>query len=598
MTSQPIVSRTDLRASSALFAAEPTMRTLPGLRSQPLGADPAGKVVALRGDEVIDRARFAAEVIAWRAVLADRGWRRAALYFEDAARFAAALFGAWHAGLEVCVPTDAQATLERISEEVDAVLGDVPAPAVVLPAVSDGPGRAASGPRAFAELDPQNARLTLCSTSSSGELVMITRCLEQLEAEVLALEAAFGTALQADPLPLVAGTVTHQQIDGLLFRILWPLRAGRPFLASRLATPQQLALLPAGQPRVLVSCPTDLHRLQPGAACEQARTGLLALFSTGGSLSLAAAADAETLLGRSPTEVYGSTRTGGIAWRQRGRDGDRWTPLPGVQWRLEDGLLSVRSSRLSTYDWTSTGDRAQALVDGRFRLLGSAGGEALRIQDAGAALPAVERALLACAEIAQARVLPLGTTQDSELAVVAVLTARGREILLRDGRDALIARLRARLLESVERVALPSQWRYVDALPVDLLGVATEGALATLFQAEMPVSKWLELGSAEALAELDVHAALLVLDGHFPAESILPGVAQLDWAANLARECFPMPLRMARIEVLKFRRAVQPGTRVKLALNWDAETGTLSFRYTSAEGEHSSGRVVFEARNA
>ena len=59
-----------------------------------------------------------------------------------------------------------------------------------------------------------------------------------------------------------------------------------------------------------------------------ARTQVRAIFSSGGPLLPESSQQAHALLGQSPTEVYGSSETGGVAWRQRARDGDAWTARP------------------------------------------------------------------------------------------------------------------------------------------------------------------------------------------------------------------------------------------------------------------------------
>jgi 3-hydroxymyristoyl/3-hydroxydecanoyl-(acyl carrier protein) dehydratase len=96
--------------------------------------------------------------------------------------------------------------------------------------------------------------------------------------------------------------------------------------------------------------------------------------------------------------------------------------------------------------------------------------------------------------------------------------------------------------------------------------------------------------------ELDLDADLAVFDGHFPQATILPGVAQLDWAIRFGREAFPLPPRFLRMEALKFQRVARPGDRIRLHLQWAAEKSTLAFQYTSAHGPHASGRVVFAAQ--
>ena len=66
------------------------------------------EVLAWRGGAALSVAQFAAQVAAWRDALAAQPGGRWALFTEDTFDFAAALFGAWHAGKTVIVPGDMQ----------------------------------------------------------------------------------------------------------------------------------------------------------------------------------------------------------------------------------------------------------------------------------------------------------------------------------------------------------------------------------------------------------------------------------------------------------------------------------------------------------
>ncbi len=204
-------------------------------------------------------------------------------------------------------------------------------------------------------------------------------------------------------------------------------------------------------------------------------------------------------------------------------------------------------------------------------------------------LSGVERALTAGGLVTEARALVV----DGRLAVVAVPGADGRAVLEAEGKRALDARLAAWLLQSVERIALPRRWRYVNALPVNSQGKSTESLLAVLFRPAMPAVRWTRRDADSAAALLDIVPELAVFDGHFPGAPLLPGVAQLGWAIGLARQCFGGLPRVLRTEVLKFQRPVPPGTTLELALRWQPASGMLDFSYGSPAGRHASGRVVF-----
>ena len=555
----------------------------PGLAERP---------VAWRGAAAIRRAQFLHDVGRWQTAFAAHPGRRFALYADDVYTFSAALYGAWHAGKEVFLPGDTQpATLERLMAEVDGCAGDLPGalvPADPLTAPADLPPRQ--------PLDPRATRLVIYTSGSGGEPAAIGKRLDQLDAEMHNLQAAFG-ALMAQPgeASTVYSTVSHQHIYGLLFCVLWPLAAGRLVDVQRLVYPEQMAERLAERPCVLVSSPAHLKRLPDNLDWAPLRRTLRAVFSSGGPLPPEAAQAAWTLLGHSPTEVYGSSETGGIAWRRRAEHGDRWNLLPGVQWRLQSELLAVRSAHLADDDWWETSDRVRADGADGFVLLGRAD-RIVKIEEKRVSLTAMENALLAGGDIAEARALLVPTEAGTRLALVAVPTASGWQRLQAEGKNRFNERLRAELLKTVERVALPRRFRYVRRLPFNSQGKSTEALLLALFRPAMPQPDWQLREAHQATARLEVTADLAVFDGHFPEMPVLPGVAQVDWAIALARGCFPLPARFLRLEMLKFQRPVLPPVRLELTLHWQADASRLSFRYTGAAGVvHSSGKAVFEA---
>ena len=554
----------------------------PGLEARP---------VAWRAGQLIERGRFLADVRAWQAAFSSQPGPRVALYFDDSYDFACALFGAWHAGKEVCLPGDSQpATLQRLLPDVGACGGELPGALRPLPGTpSAGVGLA---------LDPQHTRLVVYTSGSSGEPLAIAKRLAQLDAELRTLQAAFGTHLDDPSGPAsVYATVSHQHIYGLLFHILWPLAAGRPFVAERLVYPEEMAALLGRRRSWLVTSPAHLKRLPASLDWQGVGAGLQAVFSSGGPLPAEAADSAQALLGHSPVEVFGSSETGGVAWRQRARHGDHWTALPGVDWRIEGDLLAVRSPHLADEGWFLTADRVQAGSGGDFVLLGRAD-RVVKIEEKRVSITAMERALCRGGELADARVVVLPTEAGVRLAVVGVPGAAGLA-LLRNGKRQLNERLRAALLDTVERVALPRRFRYVAALPVNAQGKVTEAGLLSLFRPVMPQVVWHEQSEARAEAELDIGADLLAFDGHFPEAPLLPGVVQLDWAIHFGRSCFAsMPRQFLRASNLKFQRPVLPGMRLRLQLSWDAAGGALAFVYSSSGGRHASGSLLFGVPDA
>ncbi len=527
-----------------------------------------------------DRAHWLTRVRAWRRAFLPMQGRDVALACEDGLEFSAALFGAWQAGATPWLPADVlPATLQRLRDDGLAFAGDLPEGVQAADGSDDG--------IELHELDSDACALVLFTSGSTGQPAAIRKSLRQLDAEVAALESAFA-ALAGDA--LVHGTVSHQHIYGLLFRILWPLSARRPFARQRLAYNEQLTLL-GPQPVALVASPAHLKRLPDAQDWRSLSQGLRVVFSSGGALPVDAARDVLRLWGQAPIEVFGSTETGGIAWRRGDGSRSPWQPLPGVEWRLEGELLQVCSPHLPTADWWPTSDRAFASGDGRFQLLGRAD-RIVKIEERRISLDAIEARLLRASEwLDEVRLVALPGPRVL-LAAVAVPTAMGRVVLDGEGRAAFAQRLRDWLSGHCDPIALPRRWRFPDAMPVDARGKTSERALAALFRPLMPVPHWQARDAHSATVTMMAIPELAAFEGHFPQAPILPGVVLVDWAVRLGREAFGLSGGLLRMEALKFQQLVRPGTELTAELAWAPHR--LDFRFTSAHGVHAGGRLRFD----
>lgn len=577
------------------------------LLASAIAARPPGGIAGWRAGEAVTHGWLAGRLHAWRALLEQREGRDFALYLEDSLEFAAALLGAWQAGKTVWLCADTlEASCVALGASVDGFLGEFPAAYAPLTPAADTAGVMLPAPSR--DIDADAAVLVVHTSGSTGAAQAIAKRLSQLESEVAVLEQLFG-ARNGDA--AVVATVSHQHIYGLLFKVLWPLCAGRPIVAHSAEYPQQLAVLLAGRDSVLVASPAHLKRLPEQLAWQGARSRLRAVYSSGGPLALDTARAVAHLLGTAPVEVYGSSETGGVAWRQRGADGDQaWQAFPNVEWRLAgQELLEVRSPHLPDRDWLRLADRVQARGDGRFELLGRSD-RVVKIEEKRISLDRIEAGLQRSPLVDEARVLLCAAAGQREmLAAFVVLAAEGRALLAAEGKLALNRRLRAALAGVAAAVALPRRWRYLEQLPLNAQGKTTHAALLALLAPDaaqpqpdaqperprQPHLRELERGTHAVRLELAVPPDLLYFDGHFAGAPILPGVVQLDWAIAYGRRYFALPPHFRGVAALKFQHVIQPGDTVQLELLHDAAKGTLNFRYQSSDRQHASGRVLFDA---
>ena len=404
-------------------------------------------------------------VHAWLTHLRRRPERQITLAGERRPlELAAALWAAWHAGREVFLAPPGQSGPGYVQPTEDPVDCD-------------------PRPPALARLDPASTWLHLRSSGSTGPPRWVRIGLAQLQAEVYALEATFGPQLGDAP---CCSTVPLHHLYGLLFALLWPLAAGRTVPAACLQPTAALPTLPT--PPILVTSPAHLRRLgRPGAP------PVRIVFSSGGPLPAAIAQRAAAHLGGGLREIYGSTETGGIAWRVAGATA--WTPLPSVRWRLIDGRLEVQSAFLPaarprlTADcarcvpeapgvWAAAGREGSPwrtdafLLDGRCDRL-------VKVEEEQVALADLEAHVtgLPWVEACSALLLPV---EPPVLAAVVALEADAWRRCQAEGEAACRAQLR-RHVASLSPAARPRRWRLVPHLPSDDRGKTPHAALLAQF---------------------------------------------------------------------------------------------------------------------
>lgn len=536
------------------------------------------------------------------AAFARQSARRYALSIEDSFYFAQALFA-----LLACEKTPlilASAAPDYIASladsydvllterDVSALLDDRIPGVLITPVIpSSGAEAAASTGQAMARIAP-DALLTLYTSGSSQVPKAVHKTLAQFNAEVHTLQMQWGDAIGD---AIVLSGVPHHHIYGLLFSVLWPLAAGRPFSRTLCLTPQALQTqLSQSGAAVVVSTPAQLSRWPSIEGFAALTPQPLIFFSSGGPLSFAAAIDYTSTFGAAPIEVYGSTETGGIGWRRQDL-GDAWTVVPGAQIRAAlDGALEVRSAHLGHDDWHRTDDAVTIDDAGRFRLQGRLD-RVLKIHGKRLSLPEIEARLASHEYVAQSAVVLLEPRSHERTGAIVVLTEAGNAALMTQGRVRMAKILRRHLAAYFDLAVLPRYWRFRFALPFDARGKLPAAALAAVFATpdDGPEIMAEAHEGEHRRYELRVPPTLLHFAGHFPGLPILPGVVQIDWAIRLAAIHLPQIRRVASIDKLKFTAPVGPAALLILDMKHDSARRRMQFSYRLGERECASGVIVY-----
>ncbi len=270
------------------------------------------------------------------------------------------------------------------------------------------------------------------------------------EASYMCKRFAFG------PGDFFLSTMPVQHIYGFLFSVVAPLLVGARVVRDTAYFPAEIVEILSGKhPTVFISGPVHYRLLRQGTLHLPA---LRLATSSGGMLD---PADGERFFhdtGIGVTEIYGSTETGGLAFRNRAEGEKYWTPLDLVKWKTQGERLCVLSPFLSMKIPTDddgffvTADRVRPADPGKFLLLGRMDG-VVKVAGERVDLMEVEQKIRTLDQVLDAHVLSVPSAK------------RGREIVAMVVTECTTGELVRLLRDLMEPYALPRRFVKVDKIP-------------------------------------------------------------------------------------------------------------------------------------
>ncbi|MGE0790143.1 MAG: class I adenylate-forming enzyme family protein [Sandaracinaceae bacterium] len=377
---------------------------------------------------------------------------------RDRYRFAVAMIAAWQRGYSIALPPNPQLeTIRAIRErpgvvtaihDIDGVDKGIDVRAAHVQSAAR--ERVGLMPHARWPALPQDRLLaTVYTSGSTGEHTACPKTAGQLLGEARVLARTFEPPVGSRFVPMVP---THH-IYGLLFGVLLPLSSGGAFYRHTPLHASEIAALASAGIDVLVTVPAHLRGMLIAKEGELPR--IARVFSSAAPLSPRVASQVRARFGWTISEVFGSSETGGIGWRDSGGQGP-WTPLSGVSVAAgDDERIRVDSPFLGEGPRPYVGaDRVRVHPDGTFEHLGRAD-DVHKVGGVRVAVPEVEQRLLAIDGVRDAAVIAreVGGARHKEL--WAAVVAPGLDV----------AHLRAELTKWLAPVAVPRRFKLVDALP-------------------------------------------------------------------------------------------------------------------------------------
>ncbi|MEZ8380216.1 AMP-binding protein [Vibrio splendidus] len=397
-------------------------------------------------------------------------FQRVAICTQDSYLFSIAFLACAAANKHIILPGNYQpCALAELSEQFDCLLVDDSIGEVEVSDVRNIQTLLDSNPKAqqplidnLAPIDLAAIQLTLFTSGSSGTPKAIDKTLEHLDIEIAQLDKNWGDLLKGNQ---VHSTVSHQHIYGLLFRILWPLCSGVPFARHNLEYPEQI-LSHANKQSVLISSPALLKRLKHETKPAQ----LAGVFSSGGPLPTESAHQALNLLGHLPIEVFGSTETGGIAFRQQESAQTPWQLFDCIEASLNsENCIKLLSPYIDKNNWYQTADECEMVSSNQFILKGRTD-RVIKIEEKRVSLVEVEKRLEQLPWISECVVIPFEEPERLILASVLVLSEEGQAKLATMSKGKFWLMLRSELRKWLEPIAIPRKYRVVDEIPLNSQG--------------------------------------------------------------------------------------------------------------------------------
>jgi acyl-coenzyme A synthetase/AMP-(fatty) acid ligase len=297
--------------------------------------------------------------------------------------------------------------------------------------------------------------ISIFTSGSQGKPSKISKTLKQLLNECHALEDLFGSC------ELVLSSITPRHIYGVLFCGLWPLINNKSIGNFKIAYPEEL-ISQMNMTKLsvsFVSSPAFLKRLTlSDYNCTSSPTRI---FSSGGPLSYVSANTVNDIFNIYPTEIYGSTETGGIALRTQENQNSLWTCFQEVQIDLRKGCLHVESPFILEGEF-QTNDLVDISSSGEFHLKGRSD-RIFKIEEKRVSLNEIETSIKTIEGVDDTRCVVM--KQNGRDIIACVVSFIPQSDLESNSKIVNVKFIRQHLTKYFDNILLPKRFRFLKTLP-------------------------------------------------------------------------------------------------------------------------------------
>ncbi|MCR4734185.1 MAG: acyl--CoA ligase [Treponema sp.] len=325
------------------------------------------------------------------------------------------------------------------------------------------------------EINSEETRIFMFTSGSTGKPKAVPQRMKEFEEDNAFIISKWGKEICARKL---VTTVSQHHIYGFLFGISLPFTLGVPFRRYRVEFPEEFEKM-TDETYIIIATPAFLKRTVEVE--DKLDMKNVWIFTSGGAVSPELAVQTGKLFNFYPLEVYGSTETSGIAYRQQNKDGLVWTPFDNAKiWIGDDGCLRIISPYIKNPEGFATADLAEMLPDGKFLLKGRSD-SIVKIEEKRISMTEVENRLIESGLVNDVKVVALSNDVRQYLAAALVLNEKGKEKFAETEKYLINRYFHDFLMKYFENVVIPKKWRFLDKLPVDVQGKKHKDEIIALF---------------------------------------------------------------------------------------------------------------------
>ncbi len=427
------------------------------------------------------------------------------------------------------------------------------------------------------------------TSGSTGMPKRIKKTIAMLQAEVEYHIQSHASQIAQNP--VVVASIAPHHMYGVLWRVLFPILGKMSVDMDMIFTPEELINKQSQYDKILfITTPSFLDSITKYGGQYKFAANCIGIFTSGSLLATKTSESACDMFGTSPFEVFGSTETGGIAYRQQQKNMN-WTIFDAVNVSVRDGCLEISSPYVFQNPYLMS-DAVDMIDERHFKLLGRAD-RIVKIAEERVSLPDMEKWLMDNEYISRAYCCAMRKGVREIIGCMLELTDLGATKIISVGRRAFVEELKKYLAGFVPNVVLPRCVRIVNQIPTNAQGKFVKNEILAMLNSPVaePIVQNLTKTDAQINAELTFLGDSAYFVGHFPKFPILPGVVQMHFVFRFIRQFFHVSALAFDIIKLKFSSLILPNITTHFELVRISEN-EFTFCYSQNGKSCSAGKVV------